>query len=63
LGETDAPLLELRPPEDEFRWLVRARMETLAKLGPAAGSNASRLDAYAEALERGLCRIREARIP
>lgn len=55
------PALDIRPPEEEFRSLVRARMETLAKLGAAAGSNASRLELYAEALERGLAHIVEAR--
>jgi hypothetical protein len=56
-----ARLLDLRPPEDEFRALVQARMETLAKLGRTTGSNASRLTLYALALERGLTRIKEAR--
>jgi hypothetical protein len=56
-----ARLLDVRPPEDEYRALVQARMETLAKLGPAAGSNAARLDMYARALERGLARIQEAK--
>ena len=56
-----ARLLDVRPPEEEFRALVQARMETLAKLGASAGSNASRLELYARALERGLERIREAR--
>jgi hypothetical protein len=56
-----ARMLDVRPPEEEFRALVQARMETLAKLGQAAGSNASRLDLYAKALERGLARIKEAR--
>ena len=56
-----ARLLDVRPPEEEFRSLVQARMETLAKLGHSAGSNAARLDLYAQALERGLTRIREAR--
>lgn len=57
----DAPVLDVRPPEEEFRALVQARMETLAKLGQSAGSSAARLDLYAEALRRGLDRIREAR--
>src|SRR5262245_13342119 len=52
--------LAVAPPEDEFRALVQARMETLAKLGPAAGSSRSRLDLYAEALELGLARLKEA---
>ena len=63
-----ARLLDIRPPEDEFRALAEARMETLAKLGRAAGptagapgSSASRLDIYPDAIFRGLAYIREAR--
>jgi len=52
--------LDLRPPAEEFRALVQARMETLAKLGPAPGSGVSRLEIYAQALEIGLEKLREA---
>lgn len=56
-----APTLDIRPPEDEFRAHVLARTETLAKLGAGAGAGAARLELYAEALELGLARLREAR--
>lgn len=57
--------LDVRPPEDELRAVVQARMEALAKLGTntaaPAGSSAGRLELYAKALERGLARLKEAR--
>jgi len=59
--------LDVRPPEEEFRVLVQARMEALAKLrgagaGPlTSGGGDDRLDLYAEALERGLTWIEEVR--
>ncbi len=58
--------IDVHPPEDEFRALVQGRMEALSKLGagaaPGAGSSAGRLDLYARALERGLERLKEARL-
>lgn len=55
-----AGLLDIRTPAEELRRLVRARMETLAKLGGGAGEGGERLDVYAAALELGLERLREA---
>jgi hypothetical protein len=56
-----ARLLDLRSPEEEFRALVQARMEALARLGKAAGEAGARLDRHGDALARGLELIREAR--
>jgi hypothetical protein len=53
-------MLDIRPPAEEYRRLVQARMETLAKLGDAAGDGAARLDDYAEALKLGFAAIEEA---
>lgn len=59
-----ANLVDIRSPADEFRALVEARMETLAKLGgaPARGrSSAARVELYREALEIGLAKIAASR--
>jgi hypothetical protein len=55
-----AKLVDVRPPADELRAHVAARVETLAKLGAAAkkgGSSAARLELYKEALDLALARL------
>ncbi|GIW73266.1 MAG: hypothetical protein KatS3mg102_2808 [Planctomycetota bacterium] len=66
-----AELLEIRSPAEEYRRLVQARMEALARLGEEPGgagagsglagmAGAARLDLYAAALELGLAAIERA---
>jgi len=57
-----AKLLELKPPADEYRALVRARIEVTARLEADSDEGAStKLDDLRAALDLGLKRIREAR--
>ncbi|RME70209.1 MAG: hypothetical protein D6776_11995 [Planctomycetota bacterium] len=52
--------IDLRPPSDEFRRLVQARIEALARLGESAPGDPESLDLYADALRLGLEAIAEA---
>lgn len=57
-----AKLVDVKPPAEEFRAHVAARVETLAKLGATGapgGSTAGRLELYREALELGLKKLAE----
>jgi len=64
-----AGIFQLGTPNDEFRRLVQARMETLAKLddagvAPTAAeppASGGRLELYAEALVLGLQALEEGR--
>jgi hypothetical protein len=62
-----AKLVDIRSPQDEFRSLVEARVETMLKLGagsgPRGGASAARVELYREALELGLALIGRAPAP